>query len=272
MRRHPTFGLVAPELGWVPAPSYLLRRERVLAMARVLLPGRLLEVGCGAGALLADLRPLGFECRAFEPSARAREIARTIHQDRPAVEIAERPAPGWAGAFDVVVAFEVLEHIESDRAALIQWRKWLKAGGSLLLSVPAHRRRWSASDEWAGHYRRYDRADLESILEAAGFVIDRIECYGFPLSNLILPLRAAMHRRRLRAEGRRLRLDDAPDRSHRSGIERPAEQRLFPLLASPPGRLLFRLAVRCQEWTLDRDWGTGYLALSHRPFPDEGIG
>src|SRR5688572_255286 len=72
---HTSYGRVAPELGWVPAPRYLLRRHRALNLLKGLPRGRVLEVGCGAGALLNDLAGLGYDCTALESSSEARRVA-----------------------------------------------------------------------------------------------------------------------------------------------------------------------------------------------------
>jgi SAM-dependent methyltransferase len=257
MELHSLFGLSAPERGWVPAPRYALRRARLLDLARRLDRGRLLEVGPGAGALLSDLRALGFSCEALETSEEAFRLAAELN---PGLRIARAPAADWNGAFDALVACEVLEHIEDDRAALEEWRGWLRPGGHLILSVPAHARRWSATDVWAGHFRRYEGNDLKRLLERAGFAVEELECYGFPLSNLIEPLRIRAHRRALR----RRTAGGLPEATAQSGVERSLETRLWPLQASAPGRLLFRAAFRLQKAFRRRDLGTGYLVVARR--------
>ncbi len=257
MERHPLFGLTAPERGWVPAPRYALRRARLLALAGRLDRGRLLEIGPGAGALLSDMEALGFACEALETSEEAFRLASALN---PGVRIVRAPGPDWRGAFDALVACEVLEHIENDRAALKEWRGWLHPGGHLLLSVPAHARRWSATDVWAGHFRRYEKAGLRSLFESLGFEVVELECYGFPLSNLVEPLRAWSHRRALRRRER----GSLQEATAQSGVERGLEARLWPLQASLPGRLLFRAAFRLQEAFRHRDLGTGYLVLARR--------
>ncbi len=255
------FGRAAPALGWVPAPRYALRRARLLALAEGLGGGRLLEIGPGAGALLADLAELGFTCAALETSDEAFRLASTLNPDVP---IAREPSDTWRGAFDALVACEVLEHIEDDRAALAGWREWLRPGGHLLLSVPAHAHRWSATDVWAGHYRRYEKDGLRQLFEACGFTVVDLECYGFPLSNLVEPLRAWSHARAL---ARRSAAAGLAEATAQSGVSRGLEARLWPLQASAPGRLLFRLAFRLQTWFRHRDLGTGYLVLARRTPP-----
>jgi len=251
-------GPAFPEHGWVPAPRYLMRRARILDMARGLAPGRLLEVGPGAGTLLMEFAARGFQCEALELSAEARALAsRLVALSRLPIGLHDTPDAAWEGAFDVVCAFDVLEHIEDDRAALRQWHDWLRPGGSLLLSVPARQALWTAGDEWAGHFRRYEWNGLVRLLDEAGFDVGRFECYGFPLTNLSERLSARAYRHTMH-EG----AADAQARQRnndRSGVDRRPVLRLYPLLRSLPGRLALRTAMAVQNRFLRRDWGSGYL-------------
>ena len=95
-------------------------------------------------------------------------------------DLTDLPLPD--GAFDGVVAGEVLEHIEAEGLALSEAGRVLRPGGILVLSVPAHPAWFGASDRWAGHVRRYTRATLTSAIEDAGFVLEGIRPWGFPMS------------------------------------------------------------------------------------------
>lgn len=260
MYDHPVYGISAAERGWVPGPSYLLRRQRVLSMLAGLPAGRLLEIGCGAGALLHDIARRGFAVSGLEPSAEAREIARYINHDGSGLSIVASEQDGWQSHFDYIFALEVLEHLADDAAALRKWGSWLHPGGRLLLSVPAHPRRWCASDEWAGHCRRYERQGLLDLLRNCGFTPCSVECYGFPLANLIEPLRACYHANRLR---RRAVLNQV-DASLRSGIERSLETRFYPLQASLAGTLCIKFFFALQTLFLKTSLGTGFIVLCTR--------
>lgn len=74
--------------------------------------------------------------------------------------------------FDTVVCLNVLEHIESDVAALERIRELLVPGGRLLLLVPADQRLFGTMDTQVGHYRRYSRETLEAAIRAAGFELE----------------------------------------------------------------------------------------------------
>jgi SAM-dependent methyltransferase len=87
--------------------------------------------------------------------------------------------------FDVVCAFEVLEHLEHDSEAIRGWLRHLRPGGHILLSVPAGRNRFGAWDRRAGHYRRYDHADIVAAMRLAGLSAITTISYGFPLGRAL---------------------------------------------------------------------------------------
>ena len=227
--------------------------------------GRLLEIGCGSGALLADLADDGFQCNAIETSAEAVRIASIMNSDRPEIDIRSKPSSSWEAAFDSLVAFEVLEHQEDDLEALTLWTRWLRQGGHLMLSVPGHPDRWNATDVWAGHFRRYDKESLSLTLENSGYQVLFMESYGFPVANIIEPVRARHHSNQLTAEnGMDLEVGQITKDTQRSGIERPLETRLFPLQTNWLGTTAMRLSFWLQNQALARDWGTGYIALAQK--------
>ena len=267
------FGRAAVALGWVPAPRFLLRRDTVLRRIRSLPRGRVLEIGCGAGSLLADLAALGFEPTAVETAPAARALAQRMVADFPQVAVHEAVRDEWAGRFDYLLSFEVLEHIEDDTGALAAWLRCLRPGGRALLSVPAHAHRWTATDTWAGHVRRYDRKDFVALAERAGLRVERCDNYGFPLSNVIEPLNAWAHARALArrggvapAGGDDAAARDARDaRSGESGVKRTVETRLYPLMTALPGRLAMRAAFGVQHWFTGSELGNGFVLDAVRP-------
>ena len=89
--------------------------------------------------------------------------------------------------FDVVAAFDVVEHCEPEALAVAELARVLAPGGRLLLSVPAYQWAWSDHDVRAGHHRRYTRPRIVAALEAAGLRVER-STYAFAL---VFPMFAA---------------------------------------------------------------------------------
>jgi SAM-dependent methyltransferase len=259
MKQHDHFGPVLLDDGWVPAPRYLLRRDLVLKLLSAEQPGTLLEVGSGPAALLYELYQDGWSCTALEQSSAAREIAHRLHTESGAAEVLSQPTEGWSDHFDWVLAMEVLEHIEDDLAALQQWFHWLRPGGSLLLTVPAHMSKWNRSDEWAGHFRRYERKSLVRLFERAGFTVEFVYSYGFPLANIIEPLRAWHKTRKQGSTPVSIR-----ERTEQSGVNRSAEVRMFRWYSGFAGVTVIRIATWMQSLFIRTDLGNGYLVRARR--------
>jgi SAM-dependent methyltransferase len=212
-------------------------------------PRSLLEVGAGEGAFATWVSPR-LEYRGVEQDDRSRALAQRrldgARRGRLASDLGE-----ISETFDMVCAFEVLEHIENDVAALVDWRARLNPGGHILLSVPAHARRYGPHDELAGHFRRYDRAALTTTLERAGFVTRRLTSHGIGLGQVLEWARNQIARRQ--ASG-----GTFEDRTAASGrLIQPhsgASALACAALAAP-----FRLV---QAPFAGGDVGTGYVALA----------
>jgi SAM-dependent methyltransferase len=82
------------------------------------------------------------------------------------------------GAFDLVCALDVIEHVGDDQVALSELSRVTKLGGTLVLSAPLHISRWTAFDDFVGHKRRYDPSDLIGKLAQNQLVVERSAVYG----------------------------------------------------------------------------------------------
>jgi SAM-dependent methyltransferase len=100
---------------------------------------------------------------------------------RVVADAARLPCPDRS--VDGVCAFDVLEHLDDDAAALKEWRRALSPGGWLVATVPAYRSLWSRHDDVNGHRRRYRRSRLQALLRAAGFATVRMSYFN----TLLLP-------------------------------------------------------------------------------------
>ncbi|MGH3135405.1 MAG: class I SAM-dependent methyltransferase, partial [Gaiellaceae bacterium] len=143
--------------------------------------------------------------------------------------------------------------IEDDRAAVTSWLRHLRAGGWLLVSVPAGAHRFAATDVKAGHYRRYDRSDLAGVLESAGLEQLRIAAYGFPLGY-------ALEAGRNLYASRAANTTSLDERTAASGrwLQPPASAAQLTRFASLP----FRYAQRPFASTAR---GTGLVARARKP-------
>jgi glycosyltransferase involved in cell wall biosynthesis len=249
---------------WVRPPRFLLR----LDLVRRLLPRLprelpVLEVGYGAGAMLEELAARGFGpvvgIDFSESAARLarRRLARFPAASRPKLMRATLDAlDPVRSRFGSILAFEVLEHVQDDRGLLAQAFALLEPGGCMLASVPAHQDRFSVVDELVGHVRRYERQQLRDRFTEAGFQVEVLWCYGYPLANLLERVRRAVTTPPEPGSAEALRL-----RSAESGNVIPARG-LVRLLVRPATMAPFLLA---QRLFLGTDRGDGYLVLARKP-------
>jgi SAM-dependent methyltransferase len=146
-------------------------------------PAGVLEIGCGLGSF-GRLLATHYDYTGLEPDPTAyAEAAERIGDLGRVLPIPVEELP--PGAFDLVCAFEVLEHIEDDLGALRAWQAQLRPGGSLVVSVPAGRHRFGPTDVKAGHFRRYDVGDLRDLLAGAGYTDIIVRAYGFPMGYVL---------------------------------------------------------------------------------------
>ncbi len=167
---------------------YRERRHLLASSIRTLPTGRALDVGAAAGGNTRLLRSRGWQAVALE---RGPEGAAIAHQRGiPVLRADATRLPVRPGSLDLVVAFDVLEHIEDDDTAAAEIQRVLRPGGTALIAVPADPRLWSAHDEAVGHVRRYTRDALVSLLERAGLTVEDLRSW-----NVLLRPLAAWRRR-----------------------------------------------------------------------------
>lgn len=145
----------------------------------------LLEIGCGTGYVLEGISRTwpqvelhgseyfeeGLEhARKRIPTARLRQLDATLLDE--------------VNQYDVVGAFDVIEHIEQDETVLRNVARAIRPGGSLVLTVPQHRWLWSQVDEYACHVRRYSRTELMEKVNKTGLQVS----YASSFVSLLVPL------------------------------------------------------------------------------------
>lgn len=168
---------------------FVSRRELVASLLRrELRPGEtLLDVGCGTGANLALAREVREAGEAPAPQTPLRCLGVDIHIEELTRGMLQGDAislPLQSASVDVVLALDVLEHVDDD-AMLAEVARVLRGGGRLIATVPAVRALWSVRDEAAGHRRRYGRRMLRALLERHGFRVRELRGFQFVLLPLV---------------------------------------------------------------------------------------
>jgi len=225
-----------------------------------------LEIGCGQGAVGARFAAAGYDYVGVEPDPLSAAVARQRLAALGRGEVrTDLGTLALDRTFDLVCAFEVLEHVDDDRAALLDWVALLRPGGILVLSVPAYAARFAAADVHVGHVRRYDPPVLVELARSAGLVDVRTILYGMPLGYLLEAARNSLARRAAAAVSRTGSAAGGHDRSppaeRTSGSGRwhqPDAAALTPALkaATAPFRLLQRAFPHR---------GTGLVLRARRP-------
>lgn len=164
----------------------VLRRE-IAEDAGLSPPIRIVDIGCGAGGMLPHLSEFGSVIGVdMAPSAVA-------YAADSACEVRQGSLPmhmpfSSAEHFDVAMLLDVLEHIDDDREALAAIHRLLRAGGRLIITVPAFQFLWSGHDVVNEHKRRYTRTQLRNRLQRAGFTVKQISYFN---TILFVPIAAA---------------------------------------------------------------------------------
>ena len=211
----------------------LIRRE-----AKLPKDAQILEIGCGTGHNLSMLSGFG-----HVEGLELDDEARALSEKRLGRKIMSSPLPELAGVpnrqYDLIGAFDVIEHIDDDVAALASIATKLKPGGRFIMTVPAHQWMWTAHDVANHHKRRYSKAGLKRLVETSPMKLERVGYFN----SLLFPL-AVAERTASKLRGKDngdVKLPPAPLNSTLEKIF-AAERHLVGRLPLPPGLSLFAVA------------------------------
>lgn len=132
----------------------------------------ILDFGCGTGYNLELLKRYG-RARGVDMSPEALEFCRRRGVENVILH-EEAKLPFEDESFDLVTAFDVIEHIEDDRGALVEMRRVLRPGGCLLIYTPALPWLYSEHDRLVHHQRRYMKRELGNKMTEAGFELNHL--------------------------------------------------------------------------------------------------
>lgn len=145
------------------------------------------ELGCGTGFVLSAIEKKFPEVKIYGGEIHTKGLSFAQRRVTKAAffQLDARNIP-FEEEFDVIGAFDMLEHFQEDEGAIRQIYKATKTGGGILLTVPQHPFLWSSFDEFFHHVRRYTSKELKSKIEGAGFKIVWISSFmSLPLPFLI---------------------------------------------------------------------------------------
>jgi SAM-dependent methyltransferase len=150
---------------------------------------QILEVGCGPGGNLSMLSAFG-EVVGLEPDADSRAYAAENTGVRVEGGLLPGGLPFEAASFDLVCAFDVIEHVDEDQASMTALAALLKPGGYMAATVPAQPWMWSRHDELHHHKRRYRMGAFRRLFGAAGLSIIKASYFNTLLFPPIAAIRA----------------------------------------------------------------------------------
>lgn len=162
---------------------YRERRHLLAKAITGLTPGRAIDIGAAGGGNTRVLREHGWDAVALEYGADGAEVAHgrglaTLRGDATRLPIAD-------ASLDLVISFDVLEHLHDDTAAVAEVRRVLRPGGTYLVAVPADPRLWSSHDEAVDHIRRYTRQGLLDLLDRGGFEVQDVQSWNVLLRPVV---------------------------------------------------------------------------------------
>jgi len=170
-------------------------RERRHLLARALEglePGTALDVGAAGGGNTRVLRAAGWRACALEYGPEGAQVCR--ERGLPVLRADATCLPVAPGSLDLVVAFDILEHIVDDAAAAAGVFRALRPGGTFLVAVPCDPELFSDHDVAVGHVRRYTRPELLDLLAGVGFAVEDVRSW-------MVLLRPAVRLRRRSSRG-----------------------------------------------------------------------
>ena len=167
---------------------FIARRHLITSLLETCYPRagqlRILDIGCGTGAMLDDLKPFGDVVGAdFSPEALQFCVTRGAPAELARADV--RRLPFADSSFDVVTAMDIIEHIDDDKAAASEIFRVLKPGGRLLVTVPAFSSLWSEHDEALHHFRRYTTPHLKDLFQRVGLSVDKL---SYTVTTLFAPI------------------------------------------------------------------------------------
>jgi len=184
---------------WFRARSKAISAIAAQITAAVRPSYRILEVGCGTGNVLRALRQSCPGAQVIGMDFLAEGLRHAQRRSNCPLVQGDLRRPPFSPVFNLVGAFDVIEHVQDDVMVLGLLHNLLRPDGLLLLTVPAHPNLWSYFDEYSCHCRRYAKQDLRKKLVQTGFKVEYLTPYMSATLPLLWLARRAFARGRIAA-------------------------------------------------------------------------
>ncbi len=246
---------------FVAMPRYQMRRNainKLLNLCGNLQGKKLLEIGYGAGDIFSLYDKLGINIYGYDYSDETYQYVRNNVRIENMTLLLKEDLIKENGPYDFVVASEVMEHIKDDTLALKKWVSYLKPGGVLIISVPAHMKRWGYSDVAVGHYKRYEKKELVCLCQKSGIKCIKIWTYDFPACLFLDGMRDSNRKRKFASEK-----NDGSDKetlTKESGLRRDFSK-VEITLASP---YIWWPIIKFEELFYYSDLGSAYILMAKK--------
>ena len=155
---------------------------------------KILEIGCSSGQLmdalnkakLKDIIGIDISHEAIH-LCKKNNIKNIVQMDGSKTGFKE-------GKFDLIIASDILEHLNDDYEAIIEWKRILKDDGEMLVFVPAFKMLWSDHDIFNKHIRRYNRREIKALFKKTGLKTVRVSYWNFFLFFPVFIKRAIVNK------------------------------------------------------------------------------
>lgn len=220
---------------------------------------RALDLGCGYGYYTVDLLQRGYEVDSVDISEHSIQMTRKNVEkmgNHPRVKLHNINALKFKPKkkYDLIICFEMLEHLHEDLKLLKLINSWLKDDGVLLISTPHDEKLWNIRDKQAGHLRRYSKDEIKDKLKKANLKPTRILCYGFPFIRLFLGIYLKIEE---------MRLNRAKKRSGKSVSQnQPTLLRQMKKMSTPILKNLFKF----DNLFINSDRGFGLVIMAKKNY------
>jgi SAM-dependent methyltransferase len=145
--------------------------------------GPFLDVGCGSGDVALHLAQQDWSGEAIDVSDQAANVASQLLKPYPWVKVYKKEIDEYRERyFNLIMFLDVIEHLSKDNEILKSAASIQKPGGHLVITVPSNpEKEWRWDDEFYGHLRRYDPAEIESLLKTSGYKIIELWDISYPV-------------------------------------------------------------------------------------------